>query len=688
MKQIFRLLLSATLFIFSPFCFSQNVEVDSLRALLKTDKEDTARIAHLNRICNSYELSGDLTEEMKAARQALEIAGKSKETEGIKRAVARTNNYIGNVYLDQGQYLKALDCYFLALKKNEETGNKLGMAYELGNIGVVYDMQGDYNKALDYDLKGLKLDEETGDQKEIITSNGNIGILYAEKGDYVHALEYLGKALKMAEQFGDKHVTANWLGNIGVVYDYQDNYAMALNYYEKALKLAEEIKDRHKTAIMLACIGSINTATKHFNKASDCIYKALAITDSLKAANSVKHNYELLSTLYQESNTPLPDSSGGKMLSLEQMRLRSLYYYKRSVAIRDTLFSKENRKQIVRKEMNYEFEKKEAETKSIHDKEMAISEAQNKKQKLIIWSVAGGLILVGLFSLIIVRSLQITRKQKRIIEIQKRAVERQKGEVERQKALVDEHQKEIIDSITYAKRLQDAILPPLDFVQKHLPDSFVLFKPKDIVAGDFYWMEVVDNIIFIAACDCTGHGVPGAMVSIVCSNALNRTVKEFGCRDTGKILDKVTDLVLETFEKGSTEVKDGMDISLMAIHQKTGQIFWSGANNPLWYISGGLLKEIAADKQPIGQHDNRKHFSTHALASSSGDLFFLFTDGYADQFGGPQGKKFKYRPLKEKLLGISNQPLAEQLKQLDEFFTEWKGNLEQVDDVCVIGIRI
>jgi serine phosphatase RsbU (regulator of sigma subunit) len=266
-------------------------------------------------------------------------------------------------------------------------------------------------------------------------------------------------------------------------------------------------------------------------------------------------------------------------------------------------------------------------------------------------------------------------------------------ELKEQKHIVEEKNKEITDSITYAKRLQEAILPSLASVKKYLPDSFVLYKPKDIVAGDFYWMNTFDNgDILIAAADCTGHGVPGAMVSVVCSNALNRTVNEFGIREPGKILDKTRELVIETFERSGAEVKDGMDISLAAILKSddTGHktILWAGANNPLWYIENGDLKEITANKQPIGKFDNAKPFTTHKLNLPKGSSLFLFTDGYADQFGGPKGKKFKYKQLNELIL--SHLSLSEDLKKkmLEERFIEWKGKNEQVDDVCVIGIRL
>ena len=243
-------------------------------------------------------------------------------------------------------------------------------------------------------------------------------------------------------------------------------------------------------------------------------------------------------------------------------------------------------------------------------------------------------------------------------------------------------------------------------VNQHFSDSFVLYLPKDIVAGDFFWMEVigaaksksigqkVSGMVFIAAADSTGHGVPGAMVSVVCSNALNRSVKEFGLRETGKILDKARELVIETFVRKdsygekSEDVKDGMDISLLCIDYENKEICWSGANNPLWYIEQGELKEIKGDKQPIGKQDNPHPFTTHKIKYDADTTFYLITDGYADQFGGPKGKKFKYKKLQQILLEGSSGAMTEQKKTLESSLASWIGNLEQVDDITLIGVKL
>ncbi len=263
------------------------------------------------------------------------------------------------------------------------------------------------------------------------------------------------------------------------------------------------------------------------------------------------------------------------------------------------------------------------------------------------------------------------------------------AEVVKQKEVIEMKNKDITDSINYAKRIQEAILPTRERFKSVLPDSFILFKPKDIVSGDFYWMSEKNDLIFVAAGDCTGHGVPGAMVSVVCSNALNRAVKEFGITDPGKILDKVRDLVIETFEKSEKEdIKDGMDISLCTINTKTKEVQWAGANNPLWFIQGQEIKEITADKQPIGNSDNPRPFTTHKVKLTKGDEIYLFTDGYADQFGGPKGKKFKYKQLEQKVLEGRSLDMIVQRDNLNTTFERWMGNLEQIDDVLIIGIRV
>ena len=258
---------------------------------------------------------------------------------------------------------------------------------------------------------------------------------------------------------------------------------------------------------------------------------------------------------------------------------------------------------------------------------------------------------------------------------------------------------EITASINYAKRIQQAILPSDLLIANNLPGSFVYYQPKAIVAGDFYWMHILPepngwdangDVVLFAAADCTGHGVPGAMVSVVCNNALNQSVKEFGITQPSLILDKTKELVIEAFAESTEMVKDGMDIALVAFNKKTLELQYAGANNPLWVIRSKSedVEVIKADKQPIGNCDHPSPYTNHIVQLAQGDSVYLFSDGYADQFGGEKGKKFKYKPFKDLLLSISNQDMLEQKGSLSTHFNAWKGKLEQVDDVCIIGLKI
>ncbi|OIQ25178.1 MAG: hypothetical protein BM555_06815 [Crocinitomix sp. MedPE-SWsnd] len=253
---------------------------------------------------------------------------------------------------------------------------------------------------------------------------------------------------------------------------------------------------------------------------------------------------------------------------------------------------------------------------------------------------------------------------------------------------IEEKNLEITDSISYALRIQRAILPPLSDFDKLMSDQFVLYKPKDIVAGDFYWFNEIEGKYLFAVGDCTGHGVPGAMVSVVCVGALNRSIREFGLSKPSDILDKTRELVLETFEKSEEDVKDGMDISLCSWDERTGELEFSGANNNLYLVKGSEISEIKADKQPIGKYEYAKPFVNHAMKLEKDTCVYIFSDGFADQFGGEKGKKMKYKAFRELLVQNMALPMSVQLKELDEKFDNWKGEFEQVDDVCVIGVRV
>jgi serine phosphatase RsbU (regulator of sigma subunit) len=262
------------------------------------------------------------------------------------------------------------------------------------------------------------------------------------------------------------------------------------------------------------------------------------------------------------------------------------------------------------------------------------------------------------------------------------------NKISAQKMMLEHKNKEITDSINYAQRIQSAILPSSDYVNKTLPNSFVLYKPKDIVAGDFYWIKKVNDNIVYATADCTGHGVPGAMVSVVCSNSLNQSIKELKTANPAEILEMTRTLVKESFKSKDDNVKDGMDITLCSINYLQNTIQFTGANNPLYIIRNKQIIEVKGDKQPVGNHIKEVPFTVHTMQLEKNDVVYTFSDGYVDQFGGEKGKKFMRKRFKALLLKISNKPMQEQKSILNNTFETWRGELEQVDDVCVIGIRV
>jgi serine phosphatase RsbU (regulator of sigma subunit) len=371
----------------------------------------------------------------------------------------------------------------------------------------------------------------------------------------------------------------------------------------------------------------------------------------------------------------------------------------------DSLYTEELSQALSDMQARFDVEQKE------HELELASREIENsalRQRSLTIGLVALALLLVGGFFL----SRQRIQNKALAAEAEQKEKEVYKlRNVELKSAYdqIEEKNREIMDSIEYAKRIQTAILPPDRIMKENLPNSFVLYKPKDVVAGDFYWMETVDDTIYFAAADCTGHGVPGAMVSVVCVNGLNRSVREFALRKPGEILDKTRELVIKEFEKSEEQVKDGMDISLCALNTKTNALQWAGAHNPLWIVSERdnltpspaaltsmdeaantalVLHEVKADKQPIGQFERPVPFTTHSLQLHSGESIYVFTDGYPDQFGGDKGKKYKSGRFKKAILSLAQHPIHEQGNILDQAFETWKGDLEQIDDVCVIGVRV
>ena len=614
----------------------------------------------------------DLKNALVYQKKALEIRQKMQDKKG--EAVALNN--LGIVYNYQGDIVTSIDYYQRSLKIKEEIGDMGGVAAAYSNLGQIYANENLNKTALDYFTASLRIRDSLQDQRGMEDSYLKLATYYGNLGNHEKSIEYALKSIELSKILNHKKILANNYENLATNYKQLNRLDSSEKYFNLSLQLREEMNDVEGLANSYSGLGLIQFDYKNYKKAVTLCTKSLEYAEMSGFPEAQEDACECLTKAYE---------------GVGDFR-NSLLYLQRYNTLKDSTNTLEKSKSISRKIFQFEFEKrafadslriaKENEVKDLNRKD----EIQQQK----VYTIAGviGFILMVIIAIMLFRGYRQKQKNNDELEFKNKIITDQKFEVENQKALVEEKNKAVLDSINYAQRLQLAILPSEKSWSEIFPDSFIYYQPKDIVAGDFYWVETFGDLVLFAAADCTGHGVPGALVSVVCSNALNRAVKEFDLTDPGKILDKVTELVLETFAKSEEEVSDGMDISLCVLNRKNNLLKWAGANNPIWFLSGSQKNEVIANKQPIGKSDNPVPFTTHHIQLSKGDTIYIFTDGFADQFGGPKGKKFKYRPFQEHLMENSSKSMEAQKNILHKTFHSWRGPLEQVDDVCVIGIRI
>ncbi|MBS1647659.1 MAG: tetratricopeptide repeat protein [Bacteroidetes bacterium] len=621
-------------------------------------KAKTIQVKALGGLANNYYTQRNYPKALEFYFKTLQIA----QDIGNKKTQAINLGNIGLVYASQGSFSQSLEYHFKSLKINEEIQDKLGQAKNLGNIGSVYYRQNEYEKALTYYLKTLKISEEIENIPSQMEDLHNIGTVYFDQKKYAPALLYFVRALKISVETKNESNQLSNLCNIGNVYFAQKQYQNALPYYEKALKMSEEIQDETNEAISLSNLGAVYLNQNKYAQAETYLKKAVQIGEKLKTIYSLSDFYEHLFELYTRTHR-YPDA---------------LEAYKKHIACRDSILSEENQKALVVKEMQYNYNKEEEKQRA----EQLIKDTQNNnekhQQRLTIYVVICFSVFLLIVVLVILKNLRISKKKSHIINLQKR-------EVERQKHLVEEKNKDITDSINYAKHLQESILPDIEEINQYAA-NFVLYQPKDIVAGDFYFFRNLSPYEYlIAVADCTGHGVPGALTSVVCSQKLHEVIDK-GITQPAHILTEVNKEVKKVFRK---KLNDGMDITLLKINTQTNSLFFAGANRPLVTVYQQELIEYKGVKSAIGHSSlSDEAFTQQELSLAPGTMLYLFSDGYADQFGGPKNKKLSTKKLKETLQEASTMDLTKQKEFLQHFFADYKGIYEQVDDVCVVGIRV
>lgn len=621
----------------------------------QTSKEEEITIEYLRNECIKTSLS-NFDHSISIANQGIELSLKEKDT----LSCAFFERHLGSAYYFKGDYNKAATYYFKSIKllENKRDLNELGFSYnELAKL---------YRKTKKLDLaeetynKALIIFTELNDSTNISMINNESGVVFEYKEDYKEALKRYNISLKIASLLKDSIAVSYALNNIAGLYSIQKKFDEAQLYLLQALKIRKSLKDDFSLALTYTDLGSNCISLKKFNDGIRYIDSSIAIAKKLKYLELCSQNYLILSKAYEQNN------------NLTQ----SLHYLKKYIELKDTIFTKESETNINELNTKYQTEKK--------DLELAKNKAEFEIEKNKRYITYGALaFFVLLFSIAIWAFIQ-KRKNSRLLETKNNLLENANQEISQQKEQLSEKQKEIVDSINYAKKIQTALLASEEMLLENQINHFILFKPKDIVSGDFTWATKKDDLFYLACCDSTGHGVPGAFMSLLNIGFLNEAIKERNISEPGKIFDYVRDRLIDTI--GKDKQNDGFDGILLCIDLKNNLITYAAANNSPALVRDNELQHLSCNKMPVGKGIKTDSFDTFTLHFQKNDALYLYTDGYPDQFGGPKGKKFKYKQLEELLLQNSPLSLSLQHEKLITVFEEWQGNLEQVDDVCIVGI--
>ncbi|MCW3078048.1 MAG: hypothetical protein JWO32_2657 [Bacteroidetes bacterium] len=572
---------------------------------------------------------------------------------------------LGMSYYFKANYPEALINYQKS-EKLIEANKFTDLEISLRNLlGTFYKKQKLYKKASDEFEKGYQQATAINDSSNIAGLLGDMGLVFAEQNKYKEARPFFERSLSI-------YLLKNNLRGASYAYDYlaeayaaEGKYDEAIKLMKKALQIREHLNDESLVAVNLNNIGEVYIQQGEHGKALPYLNKSIILSVKLKYADLLQHSLGLLAECYMKE--------GNFKLAYE--------YNLKKNNLKDSIFNERNSQIIQEAEGKYQSVKKQNEIDKLSAANLINEVKVSKQQNVILFFVSVLLLAAAAFA-IIAKYYRKVKKSNRIITLQH-------IQTEHQKKIIEEKQSEILDSINYAKRIQNTVFAQTSFLQEHLKtDFFVMFKPKDIVSGDFYWAASNHDSFYLAVCDSTGHGVPGAFMSLLNVGYLSEAINEKNIQDCGQVLNYVRQRLIHSVNKDGQQ--DGFDGILLRI-EKSGsdkKISYASAYNSPLLISNNNVKHLPADKMPVGIGEKTASFTTGYINAASGDIVYLFTDGYPDQFGGAKGKKFKYKQLEELLLSNHHLPLTQQKEILETTFEEWRGPLEQVDDVLIIGIKI
>lgn len=627
---------------------------------------------------------------------------------------AYTRLLLGGTYWEAKNYQDALQEYLYSLRLYELLGNQQQVASTQKNIGLIYRDIGNIDKAVEYHLKSLEV-YQLMDNKPLIGIG--VSILagdYWSAGNYHQALKTYKRALDIRKKLGNKTHIAGSYNNIALAYKSLNQTDSALLNYRRSLLLYMQLQDRRNQAAVLNNIGSLYEKNNVLDSAVSYFSSALELRQTIDHVQGIGYSSLSLGQVYvslkkhteavkllMKSRNVAQQLSDYYLLKESCFKLSEVYqkwgrhdlalgFYKEFYEAEKNLQVDESIRRVADMQIRFETEKR---MRVIEKKD-----AELKQQKLRIYYLMAGMLLLFILIVAVVLAFIQKRKSNMLLAIRNAEIQEQKAEIEAQRDLAEEQRdtiadqnEKIKDSILYASRIQNAVLPPDNLMSGLLKQHFILFMPRDVVSGDFYYFQPCRQYTVIAAADCTGHGVPGAFMSMLGISVLNEIIASQQADNAGDILTILRQKVKQNLHQTSVKDgnSDGMDISLIMLDRENNYLHFAGANNPLVVIRDDIMLTYAGDRMPIGVHIyDESDFTNHVIEIEKEDKLYMYSDGFVDQFGGHAGRKLMSRNFRNLLFDTANLDMENQKQAMEAFFKNWKGQCRQIDDVLVIGLEI
>ncbi len=702
-------------------------------------------------IAKSYNNIGSLYTKMDSVDMSVKYLKKSllyKEMLNDSVGMSKTLQNIGVIYLVAQNFVKSIEYFEKAVKIKTDINDTLSISTTLSNIGLAYKNMANYDKAINYYLRALDKAKNVGYKKQEALVCNNIASVYDDWSSldstnlyYKQKLiEYYTKSIKVCEKIDDNVGIINVSNNLGAYFAQEKKYDKALMYYLKALRYAKKYKFITKEVITYVNIADVYLNKNDISTAISYLNKSLEILSVNADDEAYMYVYDKLSEVY----LALKRNSEAKNYSLKALdkakilddviykksiyaRLADIYaklgnyndaykYHKEFTYLKDSIFNKDTKNTILQLQTLYKTKEQKQKIKLLNTKnklsitELKAERLKLRQQRIMSVGLAIIVVLVLLFLYLLYKQIKAKNKANKMLYEKNEEINAQKNELEQQYKLIKKQNTEITDSINYARLIQDAILPDISILKQHFKDYFVLFEPKSIVSGDFYWITSYNNKIIVAAVDCTGHGVPGAFMSMLGVSFLNEIVLNNKGLNSADILNLLRKKVILSLKQKSVESnqKDGMDMSLTIIDTDNKTIDFAGAYNPLFIVTSinseiekqiefdskiiknekFKLLELKADRMPISISRKTESFKSSIIKYRENDKIFMFSDGYVDQFHFKTFKKYKKAKFKNIILETSELTISKQGEILKDNFVKWKGNTEQTDDILIIGIDL